>query len=292
MAVSLTTFVQYIVFGLFAYILAGAPSFSLLSSSDHGSITGGNNRFSGDLAESLVFPEKNLSCVEHGYKVHLLSTEPLIVYIEEFLTGEEAEHVVQMSESSFQPSTVWTSGVERLDPLVRHSEKAKLDRDRTVKCIEERARVFQGWRPNVFIERLWSQKYAVGGHYTYHYDWSSSKSTSGRISSFMVYLESECTGGGTNFPRVQRPKGEDWCRFIECEEKGNGGRSGNASDTLEGVTFKPIKGNAVFWENMRSDGSGYKESWHAGLPVKSGRKIGLNIWSWYQEGYVPLPTET
>jgi prolyl 4-hydroxylase len=53
------------------------------------------------------------------------------------------------------------------------------------------------------------------------------------------------------------------------------------------VIFKPVAGNAVYWENMRSDGSGYPESWHAGLPVKSGSKIGLNIWSWLQVGYVP-----
>jgi len=96
----------------------------------------------------------------------------------------------------------------------------------------------------------------------------------------MVYLEADCTGGGTHFPRLERPKDESWCRFIECDEEGGQ----NGTQVLEGMTFKPIKGNAVFWENMRSDGSGYKESWHAGLPVKSGTKIGLNIWSWYQEG--------
>jgi len=117
--------------------------------------------------------------------------------------------------------------------------------------------------------------------FRYHYDWSAGKSASGRVSSFMVYLEADCTGGGTNFPRLEKPKDESWCRFIECEEEEG---AGNGTQVLNGVTFKPIKGNAVFWENMRSDGSGYKESWHAGLPVKSGTKIGLNIWSWYQEG--------
>src|SRR6186713_2205397 len=97
-------------------------------------------------------------------------------------------------------------------------------------------------------------------------DWSSSKSTSGRVSSFMVYLEANCTGGGTNFPRLERPKDRNWCRFIECREEGEG--NGTGQQSVEGVTFKPIKGNAVFWENLRNDGTGYKESWHAGLPVK------------------------
>jgi len=90
----------------------------------------------------------------------------------------------------------------------------------------------------------------------------------------MVYLEANCTGGGTEFPRLKRPPGRDWCKFIECppeEEEDEGGM---------GVVFKPIEGNAVFWENFRADGSPVLESWHAGLPVKEGVKIGLNIWSW------------
>jgi prolyl 4-hydroxylase len=62
-------------------------------------------------------------------------------------------------------------------------------------------------------------------------------------------------------------------------------------DLNAGVIFRPIAGNAVYWENMRSDGSGYSESWHAGLPVTSGSKIGLNIWSWLAEGYVPPEME-
>lgn len=151
--------------------------------------------------------------------------------------------------------------------------------------------MFQGWRPFVFIEKLWAQRYATGGHYTYHYDWSSATRSSGRVSSFMVYLAANCTGGGTHFPRLRHPSpgriDHEWCRFIECEDGFAGDEAGNGTSLKEGIVFKPIAGNAVYWENMRSDGSGYAESWHAGLPVKSGVKIGLNIWSWLQMGYVP-----
>lgn len=94
----------------------------------------------------------------------------------------------------------------------------------------------------------------------------------------MVYLEANCTGGGTNFPRMTMPADQKWCEFLDCEDKEN-----------EGITFKPIAGNAVYWENFRHDGSPYDEVWHAGLPVLSGTKIGLNIWSWYQPGYRPPP---
>jgi prolyl 4-hydroxylase len=114
----------------------------------------------------------------------------------------------------------------------------------------------------------------------------------------MVYLEANCTGGGTHFPRLERPQDGSWCRFIKC---GDDASSRDAAlvasaaeneqpkeDLSKGVIFKPLAGNAVYWENMRSDGSGYAESWHAGLPVTKGVKIGLNIWSWLAEGYVPV----
>lgn len=187
--------------------------------------------------------------------------------------------ILCLSNPLFQPSTIWSAGEERLDTSVRHSSKAAVPRSHTVKCIEERARAFQGWRPFVFVEKLWAQRYGPNGHYTYHYDWSNAGRKQGRISSFMVWLGSECTGGGTHFPRLKKPEGKEWCKFIECGDE--------SGEEMEGVVFKPIKGNAVYWENIRPDGTGYEESWHAALPVLSGEKIGLNIWNWYQEGFVP-----
>ncbi|KAL3464381.1 hypothetical protein BJX64DRAFT_254864 [Aspergillus heterothallicus] len=121
---------------------------------------------------------------------------------------------------------------------------------------------------------MWAQRYNVSGHYTHHYDWAGTARDRGgdRLSTFMVYLKAECKGGGTNFPRMRRPRDRRWCDFVDCEQK----------EGREGVTFKPIKGNAVFWENLRADGSGYPETWHAAFPVEEGEKVGLNIWSWYQ----------
>ncbi|PKY08328.1 hypothetical protein P168DRAFT_308386 [Aspergillus campestris IBT 28561] len=144
-----------------------------------------------------------------------------------------------------------------------------------VRCLTRRAASFQGWRPYLHIEPLWAQRYNVSGHYTHHYDWAGSAARGGdRATTFMVYLDDGCKGGGTNFPRLVRPVAREWCRFIECGE-GEG-------EGMDGITFKPIAGNAVFWENLRPDGSGYPETWHAALPVTEGVKVGLNIWSWYQ----------
>ncbi|KAF1845836.1 uncharacterized protein K460DRAFT_366687 [Cucurbitaria berberidis CBS 394.84] len=296
---SFLSLVQYAFLGVILYILAGAPLLSLvdLSGSSYSystSASGGSNAGGGGIVgeklDTLVIPEANLTCQAHSYKgVYVLSREPLVVYIEGFVSAEECERVVRVSEPHFTPSTVWNAGQERLDTTVRHSEKTLTPRDHTVKCIEERARTFQGWRPYTFVEKLWTQRYGAGGHYTYHFDWNTATRTSGRVSSFMVYLEANCTGGGTHFPRLQKPIEKSWCKFIECGEQAgpNVGRGSEGPSLSEGVIFRPIKGNAVYWENMRSGGEGYLETWHAGLPVTNGTKIGLNIWSWFQAGYVP-----
>lgn len=188
------------------------------------------------------------------------------------------------SENRYTPSVIYNEKRQTYDPSIRRSDRALLDRDQVVRCIEDRARSFQGWRPHLYIERLWTQRYNTSGHYNYHYDWSDSVpyGGGGRISTFMVYLDDRCTGGGTNFPLMKMPPtasqtNDKWCRFLECgneTETGSGGR--------QGITFKPIKGNAIYWENLRANGTGYAETWHAAFPVTSGSKIGMNIWSWYQ----------
>lgn len=46
--------------------------------------------------DSLVIPDANLTCEEHAFRsVHVLSREPLVVYIEGFLGDEESTEVVQ-----------------------------------------------------------------------------------------------------------------------------------------------------------------------------------------------------
>ncbi|KAJ5103423.1 hypothetical protein N7532_003952 [Penicillium argentinense] len=243
--------------------------------------------------DSFISPEDGvpLNCAGEpaGYKVHLLSRTPLILYIENFLSDEEADHLVDTSLNKYTPSIVYDGFTERVDPNKRLSDRALLDRDDTVRCLEDRARAFQGWRPHLYIERMWAQRYNASGHYRHHYDWTGSLARGGdRLSTFMVYLAADCEGGGTNFPRLQMPAGKQWCRFLECEDEQSEAEGGagegwdRATSKKDGITFKPIKGNAVFWENLRPDGTGYTETWHAAYPVTSGTKVGLNIWSWYQ----------
>ncbi|CAF3602704.1 unnamed protein product [Fusarium graminearum] len=214
-------------------------------------------------------------CAPDGYLARIVSREPLIVYLEGFLNQEEREHLLDISEPIFVPSTITSNGeATHRDASVRDSDVAVIPRTDSVRCIESRTRALQGWRPELWIERLRTQRYGPGGHYNHHFDWSHNSRGWGRVSSLMAWVggSDDLKGGGTEFPLVKRPVEKEWCRFIEC---GDGGE-----DKSEvGVVFKVLPGNAVYWENFAADGRGYDETWHAGLPVDKGTKVGLNIWS-------------
>lgn len=110
---SLSTLIQYTVIGLVVYILAGAPQLPILSFSSSSSArspqgwgkqsAGGTKdgkaaRFQGDKIENLIHPRRDLECkeLEHGYKTHVFSREPLVVYIEGFLSEGERRRVVEL----------------------------------------------------------------------------------------------------------------------------------------------------------------------------------------------------
>lgn len=167
---------------------------------------------------------------------------------------------------------IYPAGEAQFDSKQRVSETAEIERDAVVRRIEDRARHFQGWRGNsTKLQRLRTQRYHVGGFYTFHYDWDPLLTEGNRVTTFMVYLEADCEGGGTNFPKLHRPD-DRWCNVVDCAE-----------DEYKGVTFKPIPGSAIFWENTHPNGTLHKGVRHASLPVKSGTKIGLNIWTWDTE---------
>lgn len=161
----------------------------------------------------------------------------------------------------------------------RTSQSTNVPRDAVVRCIEERALLFQGFDiPRTHLEPLQLVKYGAGQHYHFHTDWypdpahAVAEMGGNRLSSIFAYVHvaNDTTGGGTNFPLVDAPRDDRWCRmkYVDCDEPWE-----------NGVTFRPIEGNAVFWQNLHPNGVGDDRTLHAGLPVTSGGKIGMNIWT-------------
>ncbi|KPM36316.1 hypothetical protein AK830_g10243 [Neonectria ditissima] len=224
------------------------------------------------------------ACRPDAYRARILSREPLVVYLEGFLSDDERQHLLNVSNPLFEPSTITHDGVAtHRDTSVRDSSVAVVPRSDTVRCIERRSLALQGWPSDLFVERLRTQRYTAGGHYGYHFDWRVNVNGWGRVSSIMAWVDAAdgLRGGGTEFPLLPRPGADtEWCRFIECgpESKRDGGGEEREGDG-QGVVFKVIPGNAVYWENFARDGRGYEDTWHAGLTVDKGVKVGLNIWS-------------
>jgi prolyl 4-hydroxylase len=118
-------------------------------------------------------------------------------------------------------------------------------------------------------------QYGNDERYHLHTDWFTAADRTtpdvggNRLTSLFVYVAaSNLTGGGTSFPILDQPHDERWCEFLDCDEPWD-----------NGVTFRPVPGNAVFWQNLMEDGAGDPATIHAGLPVTSGYKLGMNIWT-------------
>ena len=72
---------------------------------------------------------------------------------------------------------------------------------------------------------------------------------------------------------LEAPKDERWCKFVNCDAGWD-----------DGVTFRPIARNAVYWRNLQNvktgkERTGDRRTLHSGQPVQRGKKLGMNIWT-------------
>ncbi|KAJ4393520.1 hypothetical protein N0V93_002732 [Gnomoniopsis smithogilvyi] len=225
--------------------------------------------------------KQNYTCTNLRMRPKFLSYDPIMVYIEDFMSPYETKHLKTLAEAQYEPSVVenFNKDPENKDTYVdssqRKSETAWLeDGDAVVDCVKSRAAEFQGFAPNKSMEELAVLKYRPGGSFTPHYDWHSAPPQAiDRRTSFFATIEAspDLEGGATWFGRVPRPawaRLQPWCDrgLLDCSYE-------------VGLAVKPVEGNAVFWVNFREDGQGHEGTAHGGEPVIKGSKIGLNIWT-------------
>lgn len=149
--------------------------------------------------------------------------------------------------------------------------------DPVIHCILQKATEFQGYVPLAYTEPLQVLKYNAGGFYHAHVDPFPGKFDGNRETSFFVMLKSEGllgTGkGGTSFVSLRRRPGHEpgLCEVVECAED------------LEGLTWRPIQGSAVFWKNLHENGTIHDGTLHRGVELPESEdavKIAMNIWTW------------
>ncbi|TLD12959.1 uncharacterized protein PgNI_04426 [Pyricularia grisea] len=228
-------------------------------------------------------------CEHPAYKVQVVSKSPLVIYVHDFITPTERKHLQDVTKNTFTRSGVTANdGKDKSakESQVRTSQSTNVPRDAVVRCIEDRALAFQGHDvARSQLEPLQLVKYGQGQGYHFHTDWFTDAAQhataalgGNRLSSFFAYVDvSNSTegngdetiiGGGTNFPMLDAPRDDKWCAIIDCDEP-----------WANGITFRPIAGNAIYWENLLPTGAGDHRTLHAGLPLIKGSKIGMNIWT-------------
>ncbi|KAK2756573.1 hypothetical protein FQN54_005466 [Arachnomyces sp. PD_36] len=217
------------------------------------------------------------ACDYDGYRMEIVSVDPLVMYINDFLSEGEVDGLLQAGEGKYNESRIFASGLKRKDSQ-RESLTAPIPTDNQIaQCVQSRVRNIMGstlspTKDEISIPQL--TKYEAGGKYDLHQDWyrGPQKLKDGRkfnrLSSFYTFMEDGCTEGEMHLPGVKAVNYEGAeGRYREHE----GG----------GVAFKPVRGNAVFWMNMKgADGAtGDDRVKNADLPVGEGEKIVMSVWA-------------
>ncbi|KAL2124976.1 hypothetical protein VTJ04DRAFT_1341 [Mycothermus thermophilus] len=261
-------------------------------------------------ASNTTEPTPFVCDTTHSYTTELVSLEPLIIYIHNFITPNEIASLLETAEPRFAPSRVAKYG-RVTNTNDRTSVSAGLPRDDpAVQCVLGRARTFLG----TMIREGWDEmgapqlvRYEEGQHFNFHHDWfefpqwptrPDDTRRWNRVASFFAILEDDCTEGETYFPYAEpimspSPKREKmWQgkREVVSVKRVEGENPEDVQEKVElapplwrehedgGLAFRPVAGNAIFWVNLFPNGTGDTRTLHAGLPLASGRKTAMNIW--------------
>lgn len=179
----------------------------------------------------------------------LLNDKINLQYIDNFLSNEECDHIINLSKDKFTKSKV-IDKIYDIEDKNRTSKSFYINRglDNVIKNIEEKISKLVNKDIN-HVEGLQVVKYESGEYFNEHFDWFHepyrSKINNQRLYTIFVYLND--ADGETNFPKI-------------------------------GIKILPKKGNALFWQNCISQNNCFEETLHAGLAPKSGIKYGLNCW--------------
>lgn len=189
-------------------------------------------------------------------RIHVENSHGLEMFtIPQFLTNEECDHIVRLTEVGSTRSSVAGTGAQAIkyDEGRTSSTAVLLDTDPIVSQVNQKMYTELGIE-GPYSEPTQGQIYEVGQEFRHHQDafgkdayHNHCLSSGQRTWTFMIYLNDVEEGGETDFPTLQK-------------------------------TITPVKGTAVVWKNSNGTGSENPAALHAGLPVKQGRKVIITKW--------------
>ncbi|MGG0892219.1 2OG-Fe(II) oxygenase [Cytobacillus horneckiae] len=180
--------------------------------------------------------------------------KPVIIQMENVLTDEECDLLIEWAGERLQPSTVIdaNSGAEKA--AAGRTSKGmyfNLRENQVISRIEKRIAEITSY-PVENGEGLQVLKYKVGEEYKAHFDFFPEKKvnqTKGgqRVATMLLYLNNVESGGETIFPKTN-------------------------------LSVVPKKGSAVFFHYGNSLGEVDRMSLHSSIPVKAGEKWVATKW--------------
>ncbi|XP_037070817.1 prolyl 4-hydroxylase subunit alpha-1-like [Pollicipes pollicipes] len=193
-------------------------------------------------------------------KTEVHSIEPYLCVYHDFLRQDEMQQLMEIAEPKMQRSVVGADG-ESTWSRVSTSARLEDGHHPLVAALSLRMQMVTGLdtvhRRGYPQETLQVCEYGAGGFFQWHHDFLNLEDSAvresylrvhplqleygERIATVMIYLSSVLRGGRTVFP-------------------------------LLGVSLEPQPGSAVYWDNLRPDGTGDRRTLHAGCPVAFGYK--------------------
>ncbi|THE13112.1 2-oxoglutarate-dependent dioxygenase [Bacillus timonensis] len=180
--------------------------------------------------------------------------KPFILHLDQFLSDEECEQLIELSRSRLKPSTV-------IDPKTGEEKAATgrtskgmsfyLRENEFIKDIETRISELTEF-PVENGEGLQVLNYGIGEEYKSHFDYFppgkvDPEKGGQRVGTFLIYLNDVLAGGETVFPKA-------------------------------GVSIVPKRGSAVYFQYGNSKGEVDRMSLHSSVPVSEGEKWVATKW--------------
>jgi len=195
-----------------------------------------------------------------GFKY--IENDKLQLYtIENFLTDEECDKLIELSDPNVRPSTItiYSEGYRTSYTSDLIDLKSPF-----VEEIDKKISTALGIRLS-YSEGIQAQRYDIGQEFKAHTDFFEPNTDEYKVHAtlmgnrtwtFMIYLNTTPKGGETRFTNIDK-------------------------------NFKPVKGMAVVWNNLYPDGTVNRDSMHWGMPVEEGQKYIITKW-FREKGQGPM----
>jgi prolyl 4-hydroxylase len=203
------------------------------------------------------------------YPIKVLSYSPRVIFVQDFMTEEECDFLINTALKSITRSEVVPHLGDKDQSTVsdiRTSSQAWVNRDShpIVANLYKRILTLVGF-PDDSPEAMQILRYEVGQKYIAHEDyfdpvWYGPQKTN-RALTFYMYLSDVEEGGETQFPRADgKPPTND---FTSC---------------TAGLLVRPHRRSVAIFYDMKPNGEFDDRSLHGSCPVKKGVKWGATLW--------------